>query len=56
VIEVTGLSKTTIYRLAQTGGFPKPVTLGNTRAVAWDVAALREWIGQRVSTATGKRK
>ena len=37
VVEVTGLSKTTIWRRVKSGDFPPPVRLGSlaTRSVGW---------------------
>ena len=46
VLERTGVSKATIYRLIKAGKFPKPVGLG-VRAVGWDAHAIDEWIEAR---------
>ena len=48
VIEITGLSKTTIYDLGHAGGFPKPVPLSE-RAVAWVEAEIYAWIEERIA-------
>jgi prophage regulatory protein len=42
----TGLSRTTIYRLVQSGEFPAPRQLG-ARAVAWSEAEVSAWIETR---------
>jgi prophage regulatory protein len=42
VIFVTGLGRSTIYRLMADGGFPRPVRLA-PRAVAWRREDIDEW-------------
>jgi prophage regulatory protein len=49
VSERTGLSKTQIYRLMQRGQFPAPARLSE-RVVAWDEAALNNWLNERFSS------
>lgn len=44
--ELTGLSRSTIYRLSSNGSFPKPAKLG-PRAVGWPEAKIRAWIADR---------
>jgi len=51
VIDAVGLSKATIYRLAQMGKFPKPFKIGIT-AVGWDEAEIEFWILERKMEAT----
>jgi prophage regulatory protein len=48
VIQVTGLSRSTIYRMVASGAFPAPVKVG-LRAVAWRWADLDRWIQSRHS-------
>lgn len=48
VIEMTTLSKATIYRLMSKGAFPRAAPLG-ARAVAWKQSDVIEWIDSRVS-------
>jgi prophage regulatory protein len=48
VIQVTGLSRSTIYRMVASGTFPAPVQVG-LRAVAWRWADLDRWIESRHS-------
>ncbi|WP_429141073.1 helix-turn-helix transcriptional regulator [Aeromonas veronii] len=48
VIEMTTLSKATIYRLMSKGAFPSAVHLG-ARAVAWRQSDVIEWIDSKVS-------
>ncbi|QCP87440.1 AlpA family transcriptional regulator [Cereibacter sphaeroides] len=50
VESVTGLSRTTIYRLMAEGKFPKPVKL-TSRAVAWPESRISEWLASRPEAA-----
>ena len=49
VVQVTGLSRTTIWRRVKSGDFPAPVRLGNlaTRSVGWRESEIRKWIESR---------
>ncbi|PIE46016.1 MAG: DNA-binding protein [Gammaproteobacteria bacterium] len=47
VISLTGLSRTTIWRLEKQGEFPARVSLGGNR-VGWRVSEINHWIGTRV--------
>lgn len=44
----TGLSRATVYRLANSGNFPDCVRLGS-RSVAWLETSIEAWIVGRVS-------
>lgn len=46
VMEITGLSRTTIWRRERDGSFPPPIRLGgeHTRAVGWREADIYDWI------------
>ena len=46
VCHTLGISKATLWRLAQTEDFPKPIQMG-PRAIAWHVDAIREWAANR---------
>lgn len=46
VEEITGLSRTTIYRLMDEGRFPRPVRMAG-RAVAWPESKITEWLASR---------
>lgn len=46
VLEVTGLSRATLYRLISDGRFPAPVKLA-ANAVGWREAEVREWLESR---------
>ena len=49
VVQVTGLSKTTIWRRIKSGDFPPPVRLGNmeTRSVGWPESKVEGWLSSR---------
>jgi prophage regulatory protein len=46
VIDRTGLSESTIYRLVREGDFPSPRKLG-ANAVGWKVSDYKEWSQSR---------
>lgn len=48
VMNVTTLSRATMYKYMDLGRFPKPVPLGG-RAVAWVADEIDDWIAQRVA-------
>ena len=52
VIEITGLSRTTIWRRDRDGSFPQPIRLGGegTRAIGWRDQDIYDWIDS-LSTA-----
>ena len=50
VVRVTGLSRSTLYRLIADEAFPRPVRLG-PRAVAWRRSDIEAW-GKARSIAT----
>ncbi len=45
-------SRSTIYRLAASGEFPKPFNLG-ARAVAWRSGDIESWISARIAKGSG---
>ena len=47
VLELTGLSRSEIYRRMALGQFPQQVALG-VRAVAWDKREVSDWIKARI--------
>ena len=49
VVEVTGLSRTTIWRRVKSGDFPPPVRLGSlaTRSVGWPESKVEGWLDSR---------
>jgi prophage regulatory protein len=46
VMELTGLSRATIYRYADDGAFPRPVKL-TKRAVGWKSDEVEAWLSAR---------
>ena len=46
VERLTGLSRSSIYRLMATGDFPRPKRSG-LQAVAWPASVIRHWIETR---------
>jgi prophage regulatory protein len=46
VLELTGLSTSTIYAMMARGDFPRPVRLG-IRAVGWRESDVRDWLESR---------
>lgn len=50
VLEVTGLSTSTIYELMAAGEFPRPIRLSK-RAVGWPESAVRSWLQSRSVSA-----
>ena len=46
VLETTGLSRSTIYRMMERDEFPKPTKLG-VRAIGWRQSAVMDWIEGR---------
>ncbi|WP_114418962.1 AlpA family transcriptional regulator [Marinospirillum perlucidum] len=48
VMNRTGLARSTIYKLMDSGDFPKPIPLMK-RCVGWLEAEVEEWICERVT-------
>ncbi|OIQ70916.1 prophage CP4-57 regulatory protein (AlpA) [mine drainage metagenome] len=48
----TGLSRSSVYRLAAAGQFPKPISLG-PRAVGWRADEINRWIEERTAERDG---
>jgi prophage regulatory protein len=46
VIEYTGLSRSSIYRLIKRGKFPAPILIGE-KATAWRMDELEAWLESR---------
>jgi prophage regulatory protein len=53
VVEITGLSRSHLYSLAQKGGFPRPVKL-TERSSAWVESEVQEWIESRIAQRDGE--
>lgn len=50
VEELTGLGRTTIYKLMNAGEFPRPVKITG-KAVAWPESAVVAWLASRPLSA-----
>lgn len=50
VIRMTGLGRSTIYRMITKKQFPSPIRL-SIRAVAWRQSDLADWIDERSPTS-----
>lgn len=50
VLQVTGLGRSTLYKLVAEDAFPAPVKLAK-RAVAWRQDDVRRWTSGRISTS-----
>jgi len=50
VSQVTGLSRSTIFRLVQAGHFPPSVTL-TARTIGWYSTDIETWIAARAATS-----
>lgn len=48
VIEITALSRPTVYRLMQQGKFPKQIKLGE-KSVAWLLEEVEQWMKERLA-------
>ena len=54
ILKLTGLCRTTIWRMVKAGTFPQPVQLG-ARAVGWRASDVEEWLESRpVAGKAGK--
>ena len=50
VLALTGLARSTLYKLVSERSFPAPIPLTG-RAVAWDSQAVDAWIESRITAA-----
>lgn len=48
VEERTGLTRSPLYARIKAGEFPKPVQLGNGRAVGWLEHEIEEWLAEQI--------
>lgn len=44
VLRMTGLGRTTLYRLRRQGEFPEPRAVGGTTTIAWRRKDVEAWI------------
>lgn len=52
---ITGFGRSSIYRLAKAGKFPKPIKLGE-RASGWHESEILRWIEERTTASRGAQK
>lgn len=50
VKNTTGLSGSTVYRLAKEGKFPKPIKLGE-RSSGWLSSEIEKWLEERITAS-----
>jgi len=50
VINTTGLSGSSIYRMAKEGTFPKPIKLGE-RSSGWIGSEVDQWLDKRIAAS-----
>ena len=55
VIEIVGLSKSSIYAKIKDGTFPPPIHISN-RAIGWLDSVIEEWIEQRINESNSQSK
>lgn len=48
LVELTGMSRSTILRMVDSGDFPKPIKL-HLRANAWVDSEVQDWIASRIA-------
>lgn len=53
VIELTGLSRSTILRMVDQDRFPRPLRL-NERANGWLQSEISDWVAARLADRDGK--
>lgn len=51
----TGLSKSTLYRMIRSGGFPKAIPISE-RCVGWIEAAIDDWCEAKAANPNPDRK
>jgi len=54
IIELTGLSRSTIYLRISKNEFPAPVSLGG-RAVGWVEDDVNQWLAEKVEARQGAK-
>jgi prophage regulatory protein len=50
----TGLSRSSLYAMMDSGDFPRPIRIGR-RAVAWPESAVLAWLAGRSSAAPARK-
>ena len=54
VLEMTTLSKASVYKMLEDGEFPKQVKLGD-RGVAWVESDIQSWIDKKIKISKGSK-
>jgi prophage regulatory protein len=54
LVEMIGLSRSTIWKLLSEGKFPNPIRLGS-RSIAWRINDIEEWLQSRQELTTHRR-
>jgi len=54
VLDLTGLGKTSIYKLMSINAFPIPISFG-TRRVAWRYNDVQFWIKQKIKERDSRK-
>jgi prophage regulatory protein len=54
VMRLTGLSRSSLWRLERAGSFPRKIKIG-LRAVAWPESVINQWLRERIADS-GKAK
>lgn len=52
VLNITALSRSSVYRLIEAGSFPSSIQL-SARSVAWVDEEVQSWVEQRVAEREG---
>lgn len=54
VYALTGLSRTTVWRMAARGEFPRPVAL-SARTRMWVESDVRRWLDERIAASQSQK-
>ncbi len=54
LVEMIGLSRSTIWKLLSEGKFPNPIRLGS-RSIAWRINDIEEWLQSRQELTSHRR-
>ena len=47
VLQLVGFGRTKLWRLAKTGDFPRPVSIGGERGIGWPRRVVLAWLTTR---------
>ena len=53
VMEVTGISRSSVYRLVQENKFPKPVHVAVPKMTVWPSDVIEQWVQDQLSEGRG---